>query len=99
MVREKHLRVNISKVEKAGFGNLFGPQKKTVKITVPNKGENYRMRIRPPSLFKKKTIRTIDIGKPGGTQIVGGRLKKNGWATQSVLMDEATFRKKFGMKK
>lgn len=55
-------------------------------ITV-TKTKNYtRYRIRNPRLFRKSSMRTLDIGKPKGHQLIRGRLLKNNqWKTQSVI--------------
>ena len=46
-----------------------------------------RHRIKSPSLFKKGSFRTHDIGMKGGSKRIAGVLKSsNKWATQAVLI-------------
>lgn len=45
-----------------------------------------RHRIRDPGEFKPSSFRYHDIGKKGYSARIAGRLKRNGWATQSLLI-------------
>ncbi len=45
-----------------------------------------RHRIRDPSEFKKGSFRTPEYGKTGFSKRITGQLKRNGWATQSLLI-------------
>lgn len=47
------------------------------------------VQIRPLSRFKKGSIKTLDIGEPGGHQLTRGRLiKTDKWATQRVMIEK-----------
>lgn len=44
-----------------------------------------RYRIEPPSHFVKNSLRLQHLGKHG-TERIAGRLKKDGWKTQAILV-------------
>lgn len=51
-----------------------------------------RVRIKDPKRFQKKSFRTLDVGRPGGTKVVIGRLKgKVTTTTQSILIPREEF--------
>lgn len=59
-----------------------------VKIHVPEHGMTVRVRLRDPKDFIPASFRLHDIGRPGKTRRIAGRLKSTGrWATQSFLFD------------
>ena len=52
------------------------------------RGQHLRIRQLDPKLFIEGSFRTHDVGKPGGTKRIVGRLKKTGkWATQSYIFE------------
>lgn len=50
-----------------------------------------RVRIRPVGSFKPSSFRTLDIGKPERHKLIRGQLKRDGWKTQSVLIEKKVF--------
>lgn len=67
-------------------------------IGKPHMTERYeRWRIRDPREFDQRTFRTHDIGRPGYSKRIAGRLNKTGrWATQALLIahNEPAYKKK-----
>lgn len=62
---------------------------------IERKGDQYRLRIRSPSSFNQRTIRTKDVGKRGGLQLIVGRLKgKNTTTTQALRLSVNDFKMK-----
>jgi hypothetical protein len=64
---------------------------------IERKGGQYRVRIRSPSSFNKKTIRTKDVGSKGGLQLITGRLKgKKNTTVQALRLSANDFKMKNG---
>lgn len=58
------------------------------------KGSQYKIRVQSPGKFNKSTIRTKDVGKKGGLQIITGRLKgKKKTSTQALRFSTKDFKK------
>ena len=49
------------------------------------KGNQFRLRIRNPKLFQKKSIRTVDVGDKGGLKVITGKLKGRKTTTIQAL--------------
>ena len=65
-----------------------------VRLKRPHFTKKYaRYRIKSPAKFKKSSFRAHDIGRPGHSKRIAGRLKKtNRWRTQSVLVTRKDYR-------
>ena len=62
---------------------------KPVAVTSTSKYKRYN--IRPLKRFRPTSMRTLDIGKPRGHQLIRGRLwKNNKWKTQAVIAYRGT---------
>jgi hypothetical protein len=62
---------------------------------IEKKGSQYRVRILNPKLFNKKTLRTKDVGRKGGLQLITGRLKgKKTTTIQALRLSTKDFKKK-----
>lgn len=56
------------------------------------KGTQFRIRVRPPSKFS--SLRTKDVGKKGGLQLIVGRLKgRRVTSTQSIRLSTKDFKR------
>jgi len=63
---------------------------KNVKIT--ERGNHIRLRIRSPNDFIKSSFITDDVGRPGFTKRIGGKLKHTKkWANQAWIFDKRSF--------
>lgn len=61
-----------------------------LKKHTPKRGKYVRYRIRLPSLFKKDSLRTHDIGRKGHSKRIAGKHKKTGkWLTQAILITKS----------
>jgi hypothetical protein len=58
-----------------------------------------RYRIRDPKEFIKSSFRVHDIGRPGHSKRIAGRLKSTGeWATQAILISKEDYEKGYRVK-
>jgi len=58
-------------------------------------GNYIRLRLIPPSRFKKGSFRTHDVGRSGFTKRISGRLKRNDkWETQAWIFNKKDFGRK-----
>ncbi len=61
------------------------------------KGTQFRIRVRPPSKFQEKTLRTTDVGRKGGLQLITGRLKgRRITSTQALRLSTKDFKRARG---
>ncbi|MCJ7768019.1 hypothetical protein MUP79_06480 [Candidatus Bathyarchaeota archaeon] len=53
-----------------------------------------RVRVRSPSVFRKGTLRTQDIGRAGHSKRIAGQLKRTGkWATQNFMIRKSDLKR------
>lgn len=62
--------------------------------------KHVRFRVEDPKKFKKTSFRIHDIGRPGHTKRIAGRVKKTKkWATQAIILEKPATKRNIALAK